>query len=159
MKLDKNKLIIPILGPVYKNYLIVRTMSTFHLLSKSGVSIVKTLRLTGSSAGNSVIEKLFRRISDEISHGGKISSSMLTEDSEHVFFTPDIIQMIESAERTSTISDISAKISIQYKREVDMALGNMVKYIEPAALLLAGVFVMWFAIAIFGAIMQIVTIA
>lgn len=84
---------------------------------------------------------------------------MLTEDSEHVFFTPDIIQMIESAERTSTISDISAKISTQYKREVDMALGNMVKYIEPAALLLAGVFVMWFAIAIFGAIMQIVTIA
>jgi type II secretory pathway component PulF len=45
--------------------------------------------------------------------------------------------MIESAERTSTIGDISAKIAVQYKREVDLALGNMVKYIEPAALLLA----------------------
>jgi type II secretory pathway component PulF len=48
---------------------------------------------------------------------------------------------------------------VQYKREVDLALGNMVKYIEPAALLLAWLFVMWFAIAIFGAIMQIVTVA
>lgn len=74
---------------------------------------------------------------------------MLAQDPEKSFFTPDIIQMIESAERTSTISNIAAKISTQYKREVDFALANMVKYIEPVALLLAGIFVLWFAIAIF----------
>ena len=84
---------------------------------------------------------------------------MVAQDAEQSFFTPDIIQMIESAERTSTIWDIAAKIATQYKREVDFALANMVKYIEPAALLLAWVFVLWFAIAIFWAIMQIVGIA
>jgi type II secretory pathway component PulF len=62
---------------------------------------------------------------------------MLERDTTHRFFTPDIIQMIESAERTSTISTIANKIALQYKREVDLALGNMVKYIEPIALLLA----------------------
>lgn len=156
---DKEKITLPIVGPVYKNYLIVRTMSTFHLLSNAGVSIVKTLRLTGASSGNIVIQKLFRNISDDIAHGDKISTSMMAHDKEHVFFTADILQMIESAERTSTIGSITSKIAIQYKREVDFALGNMVKYIEPVALLLAWVFVLWFAIAIFGAIMQIVTIA
>jgi hypothetical protein len=34
----------------------------------------------------------------------------------------------------------------------------MVKFIEPVALLLAWVFVMWFAIAIFSAIMQVVAV-
>jgi hypothetical protein len=35
----------------------------------------------------------------------------------------------------------------------------MVKFIEPVALLLAWVFVLWFAVAIFSAIMQVVTVA
>lgn len=157
--IDREKLTLPIAGLVYKNYLIVRTMSTFHLLSNAWVSIVKTLRLTGASSGNSIIKKLFRSISDDIAWGSKISLSMLERDKEHTFFTPDIIQMIESAERTSTIGAITAKIATQYKREVDFSLSNMVKYIEPIALLLAWVFVLWFAIAIFWAIMQIVSIA
>jgi type II secretory pathway component PulF len=84
-----------------------------------------------------IIKKLFNTLSDDISHGSKISGAMLERDATHTFFTPDIIQMIESAERTSTIGNITDKIAVQYKREVDMALANMVKYIEPVALLLA----------------------
>ena len=120
---------------------------------------MKTLRLTGTSSGNIVIGKLFSLIAEEVSHGTKISDSMKNQDSNHAFFTPDILQMMESAERTSTIDSVSHKIAIQYKREVDLSLSTMVKFIEPTALLLAGIFVLWFAIAIFSAIMQIVSIA
>ncbi len=67
--------------------------------------------------------------------------------------------MIESAEKTSTIGNVVEKIAIQYRREVDLALSTMVKFIEPIALLLAGVFVLWFALSIFSAIMQIVSLA
>jgi type II secretory pathway component PulF len=67
--------------------------------------------------------------------------------------------MIESAEKTSTIHQVSDRIREQYRREVDASLAIMVKLIEPIALLLAGVFVMWFAIAIFSSIMQIVDVA
>jgi type II secretory pathway component PulF len=66
--------------------------------------------------------------------------------------------MLESAEKTSQLDIIAKKISEQYKREVDAALSVMVKFIEPTALLLAGVFVLWFAIAIFSSIMQVVAI-
>ena len=156
---DMQKLLFPLTGHVYKNYLIVRTMSTFHLLISSGVGIVKTLRLTGESSGNTVIKKLYGLISDDVAHGMKISESMRNQDREQVFFTPDILQMIESSERTSTMDSVTDRISIQYKREVDVALNMMVKFIEPTALLLAGLFVLWFAIAIFSAIMQIVSLA
>ena len=67
--------------------------------------------------------------------------------------------MIESAEKTSTIHQVADKIREQYRREVDASLAIMVKLIEPIALLLAGIFVMWFAIAIFSSIMQIVDVA
>ncbi len=156
---DRTKIGFPVTGMVYKNYLIVRVMSTFALLNSSGVSIVKTLRLTGSSSGNEVVKMLFNSISDDVSHGTKISESIKNRDPNAFFFTPDINQMIESAEKTSTIGEVVSKIAIQYKREVDSALATMVKFIEPMALLLAWIFVLWFAIAIFSAIMQIVASA
>lgn len=60
--LDRTKIYAPIIGVVYKNYLVVQVMSTFHLLSSSGVSIVKVIRLTGASAGNSVVADMYDHI-------------------------------------------------------------------------------------------------
>ncbi len=157
--LDRTRLYAPITGTIYKNYLIVQVMSTFHLLSSSGVSIVKTLRLTGASAGNSCIANMYSYIADEVSKWKKISEAMLEVDKERYVFSSDIVQMIESAEKTSTIHQISKKIADQYRREVDASLAVMVKLIEPIALLMAWVFVMWFAIAIFSSIMQVVGVA
>lgn len=83
---------------------------------------------------------------------------MRESDERGDIFTPDILQMVESAEKTSTLHEVTSKISEQYRREVDASLSVMVKFIEPIALLLAGVFVLWFAIAIFSAIMQVVAV-
>ncbi|MBC7503724.1 type II secretion system F family protein [Candidatus Gracilibacteria bacterium] len=157
--LDRTKIYVPIVGIVYKNYLVVQVMSTFHLLSSSGVSIIKTIRLTGASAGNSVVSDMYDYIAGEVSKGKKISEAMFDVDKEGYFFSSDIVQMIESAEKTSTVHQITKKISEQYRREVDASLSVMVKLIEPIALLMAGIFVMWFAMAIFSSIMQVVDVA
>ena len=135
--LDHEKLFLPLIGGIYRNYIIVQVMSTFHLLSSSGVSIVRTLRLTGASSGNRIIGDMYNHIADDVSHGQKITASMQSADPDGRIFLPDIIQMIESAEQTSTIHEVTQKISEQYRREVDASLAVMVKFIEPAALLLA----------------------
>lgn len=142
-------------GNVYRKYIIVQVMATAHLLGSSGVGIVRALRLTGASSGNMYIQQLYQKIADDVSRGKKISEAMIEVDATHRIFTPDIIQLIESAEKTSTVHTTSKKISQQYRRELDSALAMMVKFIEPVALLGAGLFVMWFAMAIFSVVMQI----
>ncbi len=156
---DRQKLSFPVISRIYKNTIIVQVMSTFHLLSGSGVSIVQALRLTGASAGNMIIDELYKKLADSVAHGEKFSSSLQNLDPNRTIFTLDILQMLESAEKTSTLAPVSLKISEQYRREVDASLATLVKFIEPLALLLAGWFVLWFAIAIFSAIMQVVSIA
>lgn len=146
-------------GKVYKNYLIVQVMSTYYLLSSSGVGVVKALRLTGAASGNSRVAEMYNWIADQVSAGRKISESMYEVDKEGYFFSSDIIQMIESAEKTSTVHEVCKKIGEQYRREVDASLAMMVKFIEPVALLSAGIFVLWFAAAIFSSIMQMVNVA
>lgn len=155
MWFDKFKIYNIISGKVYKDYLIVQVMGTFHLLSSSGVSVVRALRLTGASSGNVYMAHLYNLIADEVATGKKISEAMINHDKDSYIFTPDILQLIESAEKTSTVHQTSQKISEQYRRELDASLAMMVKFIEPVALLGAGVFVAWFAIAIFGVVMQI----
>lgn len=155
---DREKIIFPIIGWIYRNFIVVQVMSTFHLLSSSGVSVVRALRLTWASSGNRIIEDLFWNIADNVSKWQKISESMRAMDKESIIFKPDILQMIESAEQTSTVHSVTEKIAEQYRREVDASLSVMVKFVEPIALLMAWVFVLWFAIAIFSAIMEVVAL-
>ncbi len=147
---------LPVIGTVYRNYLVVRIMSTFSLLMSSGVTIIKSLRLTGVSAGNLVIVSTFSKIADRVAAGQRLADSMRETDPEEIIFSRGILQMIESAEKTSTIPAVTSKIATQYRREVDTSLAILTKFIEPIALLFAGLFVTWFAVAIFSAIMQVV---
>jgi type II secretory pathway component PulF len=80
---------------------------------------------------------------------------MQEADTEKILFTPNILQMIEAGERTSTVDVVARKIAEQYRRQVEIAISMMTKFIEPIAILIAGLFVLWFALAIFSTIMQI----
>lgn len=156
--LDKTKIYIPIFGNVYKNYLLVQVMSTYYLLSTSWVSIVKTLRLTGASSGNMEVSEMYAYIASEISKWKKSVNQCLISIKNDCFFIRYYSDDWK-CRKTSTVGEISKKISEQYHREVDASLAVMVKLIEPIALLMAGIFVMWFALAIFSSIMQVADIA
>jgi type IV pilus assembly protein PilC len=71
------------------------------------------------------------------------------------FFPWDFIQMLSVWEKTATLDKVSQKIYNQYSREVEYSLGNLTKWIEPIAILFAWAFVLWFAFAIFGAILKV----
>jgi len=53
------------------------------------------------------------------------------------------------------MKEINDKITDQYSREVDYSLANLTKWIEPIAIIIAAGFVLWFAFAVFGAILQV----
>lgn len=95
------------------------------------------------------------RIVTSIEHGNKIAESFEAADEKHEYFTRDFTQLIAAGEKTSTINKVCSKIAVQYNREVDTSIGNLVKFIEPIAILIAGIFVVWFAFAIFSAVLKI----
>lgn len=80
---------------------------------------------------------------------------MLEVDPSHRFFPQDFTQLLSVGEKTASIDKISIKLADQFTREVDYSLNNLTKWIEPIAILIAGIFVMWFAFAIFGAILKV----
>lgn len=146
---------LPLVWKVYKNYLLASLSTSLWTLVASWVPVVKSISLTAKSMDNLVYEAHLMSVMEKVSLGQKITDSFLEVDPEHKFFPLDFLQMLSVWEKTASLDTVTKKLTAQYTREVDYSLGNLTKWIEPIAILVAGVFVLWFAFAIFGAILKV----
>lgn len=153
--LDRFYLRLPLIGTVYRNYIIVRVASTLSLLLEAGISILKTLELTGEGSNNAVFQEKIKEVSKKVQNGKKLAESIEEVDPHFQVFTQDFSQIISAGERTSTVNKVCRKLASQYAREVDNSVSVLVRFIEPIAILIAGVFVLWFAFGIFSAVLKI----
>lgn len=153
--LDNFLLDVPLVGTVYRNYVMSRIAANLALLLGGGIPVVKSLQLVGVISNNLTYEASMEDVASLVSEGKKISESFEKVDAGRELFTLDFIQMIDSGERTSTINIVGKRLSQQYEQEVSYSLANMLKWVEPGAILIAGLFVVWFAFSIYAAILQI----
>lgn len=145
----------PLIGTLYRNYLIVRVSSMLGLLIGAGIPIIKTLRLTGEATGNLVFEEKIAEVAAKVEMGKKLADSLSEVDPQYKVFTRDFVQIVSAGERTSTVNKVTIRLAEQYSREVDASIATLVRFVEPAAILFAGGFVLWFALAIFSAVMRV----
>ncbi|PJC56689.1 hypothetical protein CO024_01685 [Candidatus Gracilibacteria bacterium CG_4_9_14_0_2_um_filter_38_7] len=146
---------MPVIGDVYRNFIIVRIASTLSLLLEAGIPIIQTLGLTGEASNNVIFQEKIEKISKKVQNGKKIAESIEEVDPNFQAFTQDFYQIIAAGERTSTINKVCKKLAAQYTREVDSSINVLVRFIEPIAILVAGMFVLWFAFGIFSAVLKI----
>ncbi len=135
--LDKLYLNLPIIGDVYRNYIIVRIASTLSLLLEAGIPIIRTLSLTAEGSNNVIFQEKIEEIIKKVQQGKKIAESIEESDPTFSVFTQDFYQIIGAGERTSTINKVSRKLASQYTREVDSSISVLVRFIEPLAILIA----------------------
>ncbi len=154
-QLDHLFLHLPLIGKVYKNYLLSNISANLASLIGSWVSVMTTLKLIWRWCGNQVYKQLFDTIMVRVSKWDQIVESMREIDPLKIYFPADFTQMLSVWEKTASLEKIARKLNAQYEKEVDYSLSSLTKWIEPLAILLAGLFVTWFAFAIFGAIMKV----
>lgn len=145
----------PLVWTIYKNYILANVASNLSTLIWSGVNIVKSLSLVWKSTNSIIYMSIFEDIIVKVSKWEAIVKSMEDVDPNKAYFPSDYLQMLSVWERTANIEQISAKISNQYKKEVDYSLARLTKWIEPIAILFAWWFILWFAFAIFWAVLKI----
>ncbi len=156
-KIKTEKLILstPLIWRVYRNYLLANSAGTLWNLVWSWISVIKALQLAWKSSWSLVFQHIFEEVAEKVSSWEKIVSAIEEIDKDNIFFTLDYLQMLAVWEKTASIEEVSKKLTEQYEKEVEYSLENMVKWIEPLALVLAWIFVLWFVFAIFWAIIQI----
>lgn len=153
--LDYLALGFPLIGEVYKNYIIASSASVLWVLMSAWIPVVKSIILVGKSTNNTIYEWLYNDISLKVWSGKKIVDSILEVDEHNDYFSPDFVQLLSVWEKTASLDKVCKKLNEQYTREVNYSLANLTKWIEPIAIFIAWIFVLWFAFAIFGAILKL----
>lgn len=152
---DSLYLSIPIAWDVYKNFILAQIASNLGLLIWAWIPIIKTLRLTWEASNNNIYKIAIDIISEKVNSWKRITQSIEETDPKHIYFPNDFVQMISAWEKTSTINTVCFKIHKQYSKEVEHSVWVLIKWIEPIAILIAWIFVTWFAAAIFAAVIKI----
>lgn len=155
INIEKFILDFPLIWKIYKNYILANIAANMSSLIWSWIWIVKALNLVWKSSNSFVYMNIFEDVISKVSSWDTIVNSIEEVDSEKEYFPSDYLQMMSVWEKTASLESICSKINTQYQKEVDYSLSRLTKWIEPIAILISWVFILWFSFAIFWAILQV----
>jgi type IV pilus assembly protein PilC len=132
---DRFKLRIPLkIGEVVLKVTMARLLRTLATLVAAGVDIIKALEISGSTAGNWLVEKALTEARIKVQEGVPIAEP-LTNDP---LFPPMVSQMVKIGEETGELEKMLGKIADFYEDEVDAAIQSLTSIIEPIMMIGVG---------------------
>ena len=144
MLISRFQISIPFLGNLYKKFYISRLTDNLELSLSSGISVVRALESAADIAGGSIYSKILLDSTNDVRGGGSLSASLI----RYKEIPPIVSQMIKIGEETGKLNFILKTLSRFYKREVDNTIETMVNLIEPAMILVLGIFAGLFILSI-----------
>lgn len=132
--IDGALLKIPIIGELLRKIAVARFCQTLSTLTASGVPILDGLEITAKTSGNAVIEDAVMAVRKSVEEGKTVSEPL----AETGVFPPMVVQMINVGEQTGALDQMLVKIAEFYEEEVDTAVANMTKLIEPILITVLG---------------------
>jgi type IV pilus assembly protein PilC len=149
---DKVKLKMPVLGPVFSKVAISRFARTLGTLVSSGVPILQALTIVKETAGNVVVGEAVSAVHESVKEGETITAPLEASN----VFPPMVISMVDVGEQTGALPEMLMKIADNYDDEVDNAVAAMTSLLEPIMIVFLAVVVGSIVIAMFLPLIQLI---
>jgi type IV pilus assembly protein PilC len=132
---DRFKLKIPAkIGDVMQKAALARWSRTFSGTVAAGVPLLQSIKITGQTSGNVVIEHAMDDVYDSVKRGGSIAKPI----AEHGIFPPMVSHMVGVGEETGQLEHMLTKIADFYEAEVDAKIKALTSLIEPLMIMFVG---------------------
>jgi type IV pilus assembly protein PilC len=135
--LDLIRLRLPLFGPIYKHTLSAHFARTLGTLLAGGVTLHDSLLLSGKVVGSPAIADSIQELSESISRGESMAAAMRNINC----FPPLLSEMVQVGEETGSLDYTLQKTALFYEREVSYTVERLSSILEPALLLLVGLFI------------------
>ena len=130
----------------HANFKRVQTFArTFAQLIRSGVPILEVLDIVGGTAGNYVIEKSIKSVSENVEKGDNLSVAL----SKKPIFPPMLLRMVAAGEATGKIDTMLEKMADFWDEEIEAMLDALTSLIEPLLIVFLGLVVGGIVISMF----------
>ena len=138
-------LYMPVFGPLIRKTTIARFTRTLGTLVTAGVPILEAILITRDTCGNYVFEKALNKVHDSIRQGESFAGPLReTKTCDAI-----VVNMIDVGEETGDMDTMLMKIADNYDEEVEVAVGSLVKLIEPFLVIILGGVIGTIVIAMF----------
>lgn len=134
---DKQRIRMPIFGPIAHKICLARFTRTLASLVRSGVPILDVLNIVSQTVDNTVMEKAIKTSSTDIEHGEGISAAI----AKHPVFPSMITRMMSAGEQTGNIDTMLERVSNFLDEEVENTLAGLMSLLEPLLIIFLGVLV------------------
>jgi type IV pilus assembly protein PilC len=143
---DNFRLRVPFkIGQTVQKIALARWSRTFSALYSAGVPIMQAIEVTGTTAGNTVVERAMDDVVASVKSGGSISAPLR----EATIFPGMVTQMIAVGEETGNLDTMLTKVADFYEDEVAAAVKAMTSILEPIMIVLVGGIVGFVVIAMY----------
>ncbi|HVU06547.1 MAG TPA: type II secretion system F family protein [Candidatus Paceibacterota bacterium] len=140
---------LPITGKIAVNINTARTARTLSSMLASGVDVVAALRITGDVVQNIHYRAMLQKAADDIQKGSTLQSLFVSREDIYPAF---IAEMIGVGEETGTLSKTLLEVASFYEAEVEEKTKDMSTIIEPVLMVIIGIGVGFFALAMISPI-------
>ena len=142
--LDRVRISIPILGPMYRKAYLARSLRTMATMVSSGVSMLEGLAITAKAAGNHFFARIWLDLADSVQEGGNLADSL----SACPLMPGTTTQMISAGERTGKLAPVMDRIAGFCEEDLKVAIKAITMMIEPVMIIVMGLLIGGIAMAL-----------
>ncbi len=135
--IDYLSLNLPLIGNIYKISIAARFSRMFGVLLASGINISMSLSLVAMIINNNIVKSSLLDLEKAVNRGESIAARM----SKHTHFPLLLSQMMCTGEETGTLPSTMEVSANYYESELSYILGRFSTILEPALLLIVGIFI------------------
>lgn len=145
---------IPIFGELYTKIQVSRFTRTLSALTSSGIPLLQGLVVVEKTISNVAIRRIIQNIRAAITEGNPLAEQFKASG----FFSPMVVQMISTGEKTGKLDQTLEEVSSFYDPEIEHTLKNLTTILEPLMLLLMGGMVAFIALSVLLPIFNLIKV-
>lgn len=134
---DRLVLNLPLFGPLLRCGLMERWSRTLGMLQQAGVPLVRALQLSRESLDNEALSVLLQSSERSVERGESLANAL-----GRVYLIPPLLQQfLRTGEKTGELEQMLLNAASFYERELDRRRGLLVRFLEPALIVMLGLIV------------------
>ncbi len=144
-KLDAVKIRIPLLGDIWLKYQVAQFSRVLSTLLTGGIPLVQGLETAADSLGTALLRRTLQKAGRSVREGQALSFSLAATG----VFPGLAIDMIEVGESTGALPVMLTSVAEFYEDDVNTKMTAALSLIEPAIMIVMGIFVAFVLIALY----------
>ena len=150
---DAAVLKIPVIGGIFRRFAISQFTRSLATLLGGGTPLVPALENASQAVGNRYVSRRVSEVIPRVREGGELWKAL----EETGIFTNLTIEMIKVGEASGALEEMLTSVSDFYDEEIDLLLGRVISFVEPAILVIMGGVVMTILLSVYLPIFRLMS--